>query len=64
MRNRSLTDFSIRVDKFAATCVLVDKLEKVPLESLQGDLEVNVDIASKSYAQSFSTRLHTYLYFS
>lgn len=26
-------------DKFAPTCVLVDKLEKVPLDAIQGDLE-------------------------
>jgi histidyl-tRNA synthetase len=26
-------------EKFAATCVLVDKLEKVPLDAIQGDLE-------------------------
>ena len=26
--------------KFAATCVLVDKLEKVPLDSIRGDLEI------------------------
>jgi histidyl-tRNA synthetase len=26
-------------DKFAPTCVLIDKLEKVPLDAIQGDLE-------------------------
>jgi len=26
-------------DKFAATCVLVDKLDKVKIEDIQGDME-------------------------
>lgn len=34
-----LTELQIPPEKFAATCVLVDKLEKVPLEAIQGDLE-------------------------
>ena len=34
-----LTELGIPEEKFAATCVLVDKLEKVPLESIQGELE-------------------------
>ena len=34
-----LTELGIPEDKFAATCVLVDKLEKVPLDAIQGDLE-------------------------
>ena len=34
-----LTDLGIPPEKFAATCVLVDKLEKVPLDSIQGELE-------------------------
>jgi histidyl-tRNA synthetase len=34
-----LTELGIPPEKFAATCVLVDKLEKVPLDALQGDLE-------------------------
>lgn len=29
----------IPADKFAATCVLIDKLEKVPLDAIQSDLE-------------------------
>ena len=34
-----LTELGIPVEKFAATCVLVDKLEKLPLDAVQGDLE-------------------------
>ncbi|CAB9529463.1 Histidine--tRNA ligase [Seminavis robusta] len=34
-----LTELGIPEDKFAATCVLIDKLEKVPLDAIQGDLE-------------------------
>lgn len=34
-----LTELGIPEDKFAATCVLVDKLEKVPIDAVQGDLE-------------------------
>jgi histidyl-tRNA synthetase len=34
-----LTELGIPADKFAATCVLVDKLEKVPLDSIQSDLK-------------------------
>ena len=34
-----LTELGIPESKFAATCVLVDKLEKVPLDAIQGDLE-------------------------
>lgn len=34
-----LTELGIPPEKFAATCVLVDKLEKVPLDAVQGDLE-------------------------
>ena len=34
-----LTELQIPPEKFAATCVLVDKLEKVPLDAIQGDLE-------------------------
>lgn len=34
-----LTELGIPAEKFAATCVLVDKLEKVPIDAIQGDLE-------------------------
>lgn len=34
-----LEELGIPEEKFAATCVLVDKLEKVPLDAIQGDLE-------------------------
>lgn len=34
-----LTELGIPEEKFAATCVLVDKLEKVPLAAIQGELE-------------------------
>lgn len=34
-----LTDLGIPEEKFAATCVLIDKLEKIPLEAVQSDLE-------------------------
>ena len=34
-----LTELGIPESKFAATCVLVDKLEKVPLDAIQSDLE-------------------------
>lgn len=34
-----LTELGIPESKFAATCVLVDKLEKVPIDAIQGDLE-------------------------
>ena len=34
-----LTELGIPSEKFAATCVLVDKLEKVPIDAIQGDLE-------------------------
>jgi len=33
-----LTELGVPEDKFAATCVLVDKLEKVPLDAIQDDL--------------------------
>lgn len=34
-----LTELGIPPEKFASTCVLVDKLEKVPIDAIQGDLE-------------------------
>lgn len=34
-----LTELGIPEHKFAATCVLVDKLDKMPLEAIQADLE-------------------------
>jgi len=34
-----LAELGIPEDKFAATCVLVDKLEKVPIDAVQSDLE-------------------------
>lgn len=34
-----MTELGIPEEKFAATCVLVDKLEKVPIDAIQGDLE-------------------------
>jgi len=34
-----LTELGIPPEKFAATCVLVDKLEKVPVDAIQGELE-------------------------
>jgi histidyl-tRNA synthetase len=34
-----LTQLGIPEDKFAATCVLVDKLEKLPLDAIQGELQ-------------------------
>lgn len=34
-----LTELGIPEEKFAATCVLVDKLEKVPLDAIEGDLQ-------------------------
>ena len=34
-----LTELGVPEEKFAATCVLVDKLEKVPLDAIQGELE-------------------------
>eukprot|EP00559_Dactyliosolen_fragilissimus_P007371 CAMPEP_0184871038 /NCGR_PEP_ID=MMETSP0580-20130426/39650_1 /TAXON_ID=1118495 /ORGANISM="Dactyliosolen fragilissimus" /LENGTH=507 /DNA_ID=CAMNT_0027373479 /DNA_START=140 /DNA_END=1663 /DNA_ORIENTATION=- len=34
-----LTELGIPEEKFAATCVLVDKLEKVPIDAIQDDLE-------------------------
>lgn len=34
-----LTRLGIPPEKFAATCVLVDKLEKVPIDAIQGDME-------------------------
>jgi histidyl-tRNA synthetase len=34
-----LTGLGIPPEKFAATCVLVDKLEKVPIEAIQEDLQ-------------------------
>lgn len=34
-----LTELGIPVEKFAATCVLVDKLEKVPIDAIQGELQ-------------------------
>lgn len=33
-----LTELGIPEEKFAATCVLVDKLEKIPIEAVQDDL--------------------------
>ena len=35
-----MSSLGVSEDKFAATCVLIDKLEKVPIEAIQGDLEV------------------------
>jgi len=34
-----LTELGIPPEKFAATCVLVDKLEKVPVDAIQDDLQ-------------------------
>ncbi|KAL9190193.1 hypothetical protein ACHAXT_007404 [Thalassiosira profunda] len=34
-----LKELGVPEEKFAATCVLVDKLEKVPLDAIQGELE-------------------------
>ena len=34
-----LTGLGIPEEKFAATCVLIDKLEKVPIDAIQDDLE-------------------------
>jgi histidyl-tRNA synthetase len=34
-----LTELGIPADKFAATCVLVDKLEKVPIDAIQDELQ-------------------------
>jgi histidyl-tRNA synthetase len=34
-----LTELGIPTQKFAATCVLIDKLEKVPIDAIQEDLE-------------------------
>jgi histidyl-tRNA synthetase len=34
-----LTELGIPPEKFAATCVLIDKLDKVPIDAIQGDLE-------------------------
>ena len=34
-----MASLGVPEDKFAATCVLVDKLEKVPLDAIQGDLQ-------------------------
>ncbi|GAX14260.1 histidyl-tRNA synthetase [Fistulifera solaris] len=34
-----LNELGIPPEKFAATCVLVDKLEKVPVDAIQGELE-------------------------
>ncbi len=34
-----LMELGVPQEKFAATCVLVDKLEKVPLDAIQGELE-------------------------
>jgi histidyl-tRNA synthetase len=34
-----LTELGIPESKFAATCVLVDKLEKMPIDAIQGDLK-------------------------
>lgn len=34
-----LTELGVPPEKFAATCVLVDKLDKVPLDAIRGDLE-------------------------
>jgi len=34
-----LTELGVPKEKFAATCVLVDKLEKVPIDAIQSDLE-------------------------
>merc|ERR1712127_214570 len=34
-----LTELGVPEEKFAATCVLVDKLEKVPIDAIQDDLE-------------------------
>lgn len=41
-----LTDLGIPEDKFAATCVLVDKLEKVPIDAIQDELiELGLNVA-------------------
>lgn len=45
-----LTSLGIPEEKFAATCVLVDKLEKVPIDAIQDDLEdlgLNKEIVEK-----------------
>lgn len=34
-----LAELGVPEEKFAATCVLVDKLDKVPIDAIQGDLE-------------------------
>mmetsp|Transcript_9463 Transcript_9463/g.17074 ORF Transcript_9463/g.17074 Transcript_9463/m.17074 type:complete len:517 (-) Transcript_9463:178-1728(-) len=34
-----LAELGVPEEKFAATCVLMDKLEKVPIDAIQGDLE-------------------------
>jgi histidyl-tRNA synthetase len=34
-----LTGLGIAPEKFAATCVLIDKLDKLPMDAIQGDLE-------------------------
>jgi histidyl-tRNA synthetase len=34
-----MASLGVPEDKFAPTCVLVDKLEKVPLDAIQGDLQ-------------------------
>lgn len=34
-----LSELGVPEEKFAATCVLMDKLEKVPLDAIQGELE-------------------------
>lgn len=34
-----LSELGVPEEKFAATCVLVDKLDKVPIDAIQGDLE-------------------------
>jgi histidyl-tRNA synthetase len=41
-----LTELGIPEDKFAATCVLIDKLEKVPVDAIQDDLQqLGLDIS-------------------
>uniref|UniRef100_A0A7S1BJC2 histidine--tRNA ligase n=1 Tax=Corethron hystrix TaxID=216773 RepID=A0A7S1BJC2_9STRA len=34
-----LAGFDVPEEKFAATCVLVDKLDKMPIDAIQGDME-------------------------
>ena len=36
-----LAKMQVPEDKFAATCVLVDKLEKVPIDAIRGEMEAS-----------------------